>query len=71
MGPALATEDILYDTSRGPSTAPTVRKLADLAPHTLALMHGSSFVGDAVAALENLASAYDARLRAAIMEEQP
>lgn len=68
VGPALAAEDIFYDTSLGPSIAPTVRKLADLAPRTLALMHGSSFAGDAAAALRDLASAYDKRLRAAMAE---
>jgi flavorubredoxin len=68
VGPALAAEDIFYDTSLGPSIAPTVRRLADLAPRTLALMHGSSFNGDAAAALHDLASAYDKRLRAAMPE---
>jgi hypothetical protein len=32
------------------------------------LLHGSSFNGDAVAALHDLASAYDKRLRAAMPE---
>jgi flavorubredoxin len=68
VGPALAAEDIFYDTSLGPSIAPTVRRLADLAPCTLALMHGSSFAGDTVAALRDLAGAYDRRLRAAMAE---
>ncbi len=68
VGPALAAEDIFYDTSLGPSIAPTVRRLADLAPSTLALMHGSSFAGDTAAALRELASAYDKRLRAAMAE---
>jgi hypothetical protein len=68
VGPALAAEDMFYDTSLGPSIAPTIRKLADLAPRTLALMHGSSFAGDAVAALHDLASAYDKRLRAAMAD---
>ena len=68
VGPALAAEDIFYDTSLGPSIAPTVRRLADLAPRTLALMHGSSFAGDTVAALNDLATAYDRRLRAAMAE---
>ncbi|SCY92860.1 MBL fold metallo-hydrolase [Microvirga guangxiensis] len=66
VGPALAAEDIFYDTSLGPSIAPTVRRLAELAPRTLALMHGSSYVGDTVAALHDLASAYEKRLRAAM-----
>ncbi|UVF22256.1 MBL fold metallo-hydrolase (plasmid) [Microvirga terrae] len=68
VGPALAAEDIFYDTSLGPSIAPTVRRLADLAPRTLALMHGSSYVGDNIAALHDLASAYDRRLRATMAD---
>jgi flavorubredoxin len=64
VGPALAAEDIFYDTS----IAPTVRRLADLTPRTLALMHGSSFNGDAVTALHDLANAYDKRLRTAMTE---
>ena len=68
VGPALAAEDIFYDTSLGPSIAPTVRRLADLAPRTLALMHGSTYAGDTVAALHDLATAYDRRLRAAMAE---
>ncbi len=68
VGPALAAEDIFYDTSLGPSIAPTVRRLAGLAPRTLALMHGSSYVGDTVTALHELAGAYDRRLRAAMAE---
>jgi hypothetical protein len=67
VGPAPAAEDIFYDTSQEPSIAPTVRSLADLAPRTLALMHGSSYVGDAVAALLDLAGAYR-RLRAAMAD---
>ncbi len=68
VGPALAAEDIFYDTSLGPSIAPMVRRLADLAPRTLVLMHGSSYVGDTAAVLHDLASAYDKRLRAAMAE---
>jgi len=41
---------------------------AHLAPRTLALMHGSTYVGDTVAALNDLARAYDKRLRAAMAE---
>jgi hypothetical protein len=39
-----------------PGTAAILRKLADLKPTTLALMHGSSLRGDGAAALEGLAS---------------
>ena len=37
-----------------PLTAQNLKKLADLEPKTLAIMHGSSFTGDCVQALEDL-----------------
>jgi flavorubredoxin len=40
-----------------PQTEETLRRLAALEPKTLALMHGSSFVGDGRAALYDLAAA--------------
>jgi len=66
VDPAIAAEDLFKYTSLGPSTAPNVRKLADLNPTMLATMHGSSFRGDGSAALRGLADRYDARLRAAL-----
>jgi len=36
-----------------------MRKLADLRPATLALMHGSSYTGDGAKALYELAAAYE------------
>jgi len=63
---AMAAEDLFRYTSLGPSTAPNVRKLADLHPIMLATMHGSSFRGDGSAALRGLADRYEARLRVAI-----
>src|SRR3954470_10161442 len=66
VGPALAAEDVFHDTSLGPTTAPNIRKLANLSPRTLAVMHGSSFTGGAAAALQGLADGYEARLRAAM-----
>jgi flavorubredoxin len=67
--PAMAAEDDSHFTSLGPTTAPTIRRLADLAPRTLAVMHGSSFSGDAAAALRSLADHYERRLRIALAEE--
>jgi flavorubredoxin len=60
--PALAAEDMFHDTCLTPSTAPTMRALADLAPRTLALMHGPSFTGDCAGALRDLADGYADRL---------
>jgi len=65
--PAMAAEDMFRATSIGPMTAPTLRKLAGLSPTTLALMHGSSYAGNAAAALYELADEYERRLRMAMM----
>lgn len=64
--PAMEAEDVFALTSLGPITAPSIRGLATLEPKTLALMHGSSFTGDTVAAIHALADRFDARLRAAL-----
>ena len=45
-----------------PQTAPTLRRLAELRPKALAVMHGSSYRGDCAAALGALAQDYAARL---------
>jgi hypothetical protein len=45
-----------------PSTPAIIERLADLAPRTLALMHGSSYTGDCRGALRALADAYRDRL---------
>jgi flavorubredoxin len=71
VAPSLAGEDLFQYTSLGPSTAPAIRRLAELAPRKLAVMHGSSFVGDAAAALRSLAGEYDRRLRRALGERPP
>jgi flavorubredoxin len=66
VGPADAAEDLFRATCLTPATAPTIRRLAELSPTTLALMHGSSFAGDCGHALRDLADLYDGRLRAAL-----
>lgn len=63
IGPALSAEDAFRATCLTPSTGPTIRSLANLRPLTLGLMHGPSYTGDCVQALNDLASAYDERLR--------
>jgi flavorubredoxin len=62
VGPAAAAEDAFRATCLTPDTAPTIRRLAALAPRTLALMHGSSFAGDCAGALSALADDYARRL---------
>ena len=46
-------------TCLAPDTAAVMRRLADLRPATLALMHGSSYTGDGAKALYELAAAYE------------
>ena len=65
VGPAAAAEDAFRSTCLTPATAPTIRRLAALAPRALALMHGSSFTGDCAGALAALADDYERRLAAA------
>jgi len=62
---AAQAEDMFLATCLTPATAPTIRRLAELAPNTLAIMHGSSYEGDAAKLLIDLAADYDHRLAAA------
>jgi flavorubredoxin len=72
-GPALVETDIVEAAIRSdrrsgatcltPNTAPTIRKLANLQPRTLAVMHGSSYRGDCAGALAALADDYAARMK--------
>lgn len=64
--PAIVAEDVFHATCLTPSTGPTIRRLAELEPGTLAVMHGSSFAGDASGALRRLADEYDTRLADAL-----
>ena len=66
VGSAMAAEDMFGFSSLTPATGPTIRRLAELAPATLAVMHGSSFAGDCGQALRDLAGHYDQRIRAAL-----
>jgi flavorubredoxin len=59
---ALRAEEILQSTAITPSLPATLRELAELAPETLAIMHGASFNGDSRDALHALAEAYLHRL---------
>jgi flavorubredoxin len=73
QGPALTSNDVLAAAAQAedvfgascltPTTAPTIRALADLDPNTLAVMHGSSVTGDCSGALRGLADDYERRLR--------
>jgi len=62
---AIAAEDAFHSSSVGPATEPTLRRLAELKPTALALMHGPTFFGDGADALNRLADYYAGRLKAA------
>jgi flavorubredoxin len=68
VGAAIAGEDIAGYSALNPAMGATLRKLAELKPRTLALMHGPSFVGDGEAALLALADDYDRRMMAKARE---
>jgi flavorubredoxin len=55
---ALTAEEMFHQTSSPTGSAPTILRLADLKPETLALMHGASFRGDGADQLRGLAKAY-------------
>jgi flavorubredoxin len=59
LEPAMAAERQFGYTALTPATGDTIRRLAKLAPRTLAVMHGSSFTGTAAPMLETLATFYD------------
>ena len=63
--PAIAAEAMFHQTCLAPNTASTLRRLGDLEPRTLAVMHGSSFQGDGKRALYDLAATYEQLVAAA------
>jgi flavorubredoxin len=62
VGAAAQAEDVFGASCLTPNTGPTIRRLAAVAPGTLAVMHGSCFTGDGESALLALADEYDRRL---------
>ena len=58
---AVFAEDVFHQTSLGPAVPATYRRLADLAPKRLAIMHGSSYDGDCPAILRAMADVYEER----------
>ena len=67
VGNAATTEAMFGATSLGPLVGATLRRLAELEPETLAVMHGPSFRGDGGSALRALAAKYDELAAAAAM----
>lgn len=68
VGPAIVAEDVFNYSSLNPGMGATLRRLAELAPRTLALMHGPSFAGDGAGALRCLAEDYDRRVSGRMRE---
>ena len=66
VGPAIAAEDGFASTALTPNTGPGIRRLAELQPVTMGLMHGPAYRGDGATALRELAADYDRRLDAAL-----
>ncbi len=63
VGPAVKAEDDAPGSlSLHPSSAATLRRLAELEIQTLALMHGPAFTGDCRTALFDLADDFDRRI---------
>lgn len=59
---ASTAEDVFHQTSLGPAVPETYRRLAELAPARLAIMHGSSYGGDCARLLTAMADVYEQRL---------
>lgn len=65
LGAAIDMEEASHAMTMAPGTGGTLRRLAALAPRTLALMHGSSYAGDGAATLRGLAEWCEGRRTAA------
>jgi hypothetical protein len=65
VGPAIVAEDMFNFSALNPAMGATIRRLADVSPRTLALMHGPAFNGDAVSALRALGDDYERRIQLA------
>ncbi len=59
LGAAIAAEEVFHQTSLGPAVPATYRRLADLRPRQLAIMHGSAYAGDCPALLRAMADVYE------------
>lgn len=71
VGKAVEAEEMFLSSSLSPTTGRTIRGLADLAPRTLALMHGPAFAGRTAEALTELGDYYDRRVRVALEDMPP
>jgi flavorubredoxin len=60
VAPALEAEALFHATGLTTNLTPTLERLAQLEPTTLALMHGASFTGDGAGQLRGLADGFAA-----------
>ena len=58
---AIEAEDLFHQTSLSALVPATYRRLADLNPQRLAIMHGSSYEGDCAKLLRQMADVYEER----------
>jgi flavorubredoxin len=61
LAAAIEAEDLFHQTSLGPAVPATYRRIADLNPQRLAVMHGSSYEGDCATLLRTMADVYEER----------
>ena len=59
MAAVIEAESIFHSTSASAAVPTVLRRLAELEPTTLAVMHGSSFNGDCPAFLRSMADVYE------------
>ncbi len=60
VGPAMALEEAMRPSTLAPHTGAILRRLGDLEPTTVAVMHGSSFAGNTRQAFYDLAAEFEA-----------
>jgi flavorubredoxin len=68
---AVLAEEVFHQTSLGPAVPQTYRRLAELEPERLAIMHGSSYEGDCAALLRAMADVYEQRFGCLQIPTQP
>jgi flavorubredoxin len=64
VGAAVEAEVLFGASSLAPNTGEVLRGLAGLRPRTLAIMHGSSYLGDGHAVLNQMADEYESLIAA-------
>lgn len=71
LAAAIEAEDVFHQHSLGPAVPATYRRLADLNPQRVAVMHGSSYDGDCAQLLRQMADVFEERIGAGAAPGQP